>query len=246
VTLRVDNSGMSDAAGKTPPHYARYAWKSGRKHEAEPNPKLNTRKVIQGAIELVSREGLDRLTIRRLAGQLGFTTMAVYRHIASFNELLILMVDASLGEPPASIGEAVTWQEALQDWGNGLFARYQEHPWVLDLGAPGLPTTPNHVAWVEAFLKAMEDCRLTLQQKMDAALLIDGHVRNIAKLTRRDKAGKIEAGIAAASNWLPRLLEPEKYPNFLKVLQEGVLEDATGPELSFGLNSIIAGLEAQL
>src|SRR6476660_8550763 len=115
---------MTDAARENLPDYARYAWKAGRKDSAKPTKKLNTGKVIQGAIELVSREGLDSLTIRRLAVQLGFTTMAVYRHIASFEELLILMVDNSLGEPPASIGEALTWQEALQEWGNGLFARY--------------------------------------------------------------------------------------------------------------------------
>ncbi len=237
---------MGDADRENLPHYASYAWKTAPKNEAEPTPKLNTRKVVQGAIELVSREGLASLTIRRLAAQLGFTTMAVYRHIASREELLLLMVDMSLGAPPASIGEAATWQQALQEWGNGLFARYQEHPWVLDWGAPGLPSTPNHVAWVEAFLRAMEGCRLTLQQKMDAALLIDGHVRNIANLTRPDKAGKIQAGIITASGWLPQVLDPGKFPNFLKVLQEGVLEDAAGPELIFGLNSIIAGLEAQL
>lgn len=238
--------GMTDATRESLPRYALYAWRTGRKNEVEKTSKLNTRKVVQGAIELAGREGLDSLTIRNLAEHLGVTAMAVYRHIASREELLLLMVDKSLGEPPDAIHLATNWQQALEAWGFGLFARYQDHPWVLDLLAPGLPTTPNHVAWVEVFLKAMESCRLTLQQKMDAALLIDGHVRNIANLTRQDKAERIEATIAAASGWLPQVLDPAKYPNFLKVLQEGVLEDATGPELSFGLSSIIAGLEAQL
>ena len=228
------------------PHYARYAWKGKRKLDDRPTTKLNTRKVVQGALELADREGLESLTIRRLAEHLGVTPMAVYRHLASRDELLLLMLDASLGEPPAAIRAAATWQQALRAWGFGLYARYQLHCWVLDLLAPGLPTTPNHVAWIEVFLEVMEGCRLTLQQKMDAALLIDGHVRNIANLTRQDTARKIEANIAAASGWLSQLLDPTKYPNFLKVLNEGVLEDATGPELSFGLNSIIAGLEAQL
>jgi AcrR family transcriptional regulator len=237
---------MRESAAEKPPRYAKYAGQGQRRSEDEPTPKLNTRKVIQGALELAGREGLASLTIRRLAEQLGVTPMAVYRHVASRDELVILMVDASLGEPPAAIGEAATWQAALRAWGRGLYARYQAYPWVLDLLPPGLPTTPNHVAWVEIFLRALEDCRLTLQQKMDAALLIDGHVRNIASLMRQDNAGEIKAVIAAASGWLPQVLDPAKYPNFLKVLQEGVLQDATGPEINFGLDSIIAGLEAQL
>ena len=237
---------MTDTAKKSLPHYAKYAWKTGGKRRAEPSTKLNTRKVVEGAVELADREGLENLTIRNLSNHLGVSAMAIYRHISSRDELLVLMMDACLGEPPGAIRTASDWQKALREWGRALFARYREHSWVLDLTAPGLPTTPNHIAWVETFLKAMEGSRLSLQQKMDAALLLDGHVRNIANLIRQDKGGKIREVVATAADWLPDVLPAEKYPNYLRVLREGVLADAEGPDLNFGLNSIIAGLESQV
>ncbi len=225
------------------PHYAQLAWKL---QGNEPTKKLNTRKVVEGAIELVNKEGLENLSIRKLSEHLGFTTMAVYRHIESREELLILMMEMGMGAPPDSIQASTSWQQALHHWGNELFARYRTHPWLLDLPSPGMPTTPNHILWVEYILRAMKPCKLPLQQKLDAALLIDGHVRNIASLTRQDKVRGSEAAPVSPSTWLRQFINTGEYPEYAKVLREGVLEDdATGPDLSFGLQCIIAGLEAK-
>jgi AcrR family transcriptional regulator len=226
------------------PHYAKLAWKLlGNEQQTK---KLSTRKVVQGAIELVSKESLESLSIRKLSEHLGFTTMAVYRHIESREELLILMMEMGLGAPPASIQTATSWQQVLHHWGNELFARYRSHPWLLDLPSPGMPTTPNHILWVEYILKALVPCKLPLQHKLDAALLIDGHVRNIANLTRQDKIARFEAAPVSPSTWLWQFIDTGEYPEYAQVLREGVLEDATGPDLFFGLQCIVAGLEARI
>lgn len=238
--------GMTEQPKELPPHYAKLAWNPGRKAGDEPSKKLNTRKVVQGAIELADKEGLDNLTIRRLSEQLGFTTMAVYRHIVSREELLILMRDMALGEPPASIRQAPTWQEAVRRWAAEVFTRYQRHPWALDLPGNGMPTMPNQIAWLECILETLKPCKITLQQKLDAALLIDGHVRNFVNLGRPDKSCQTEAAAGPNSGWLRSLIDARSYPNFWQVLQEGVLEDEEGPELAFGLECIIKGLEASL
>jgi AcrR family transcriptional regulator len=236
---------MADEPKKIPPHYAKLAWKLLPRVGSEQTKRLNTRKVVQGAIDLVNKEGLENLSIRKLSEQLGFTTMAVYRHIESREELLILMMDMGLGIPPDLIRKASCWQQAVRSWGNELLARYQGHPWLLDLPSPGLPSTPNHILWVEYILQAMQPCKLSLQQKLDAALLIDGHVRNIANLTRQDKTGKSKVEAIPPSTWLRQFIDPRAYPHFWQVLQEGVLEDEAGPELTFGLDCIITGLEAR-
>lgn len=236
---------MTDAAKHNPPPYAKRAWKS-RYKDGEQTKKLNTQKVVQAAIELADKEGLDNLSIRKLSEHLGFTTMAVYRHIESREELLILMLDMGLGAPSDSILKANSWQQALYTWSNEVFARYQAHPWALDVPLAGLPGTPNHILWIEYFLKAMEPCKLSLQKKLDAALLIDAHVRNIANLTRTDKISNSEQDSIPSPAWLRQFIDNKLYPNFWQVLEEGVLEDETGPELGFGLECIIAGIEAIL
>lgn len=232
----------------TPPHHVKLAWKLWRNQGEIQTKKLNTRKVVEGALELVSKEGLESLTIRRLSEQLGFTTMAVYRHISSREELLILMVDMGLGPPPDSIQKAPGWQQALRNWGVELFTCYQSYPWLLDIPVNGPPTTPNNILWLECVLQIMEVCKISLQQKLDAALLIDAHVRNIANLTRRDKLASTSKNITATSysSWLRPLLDRKTFPHFSQVLEEGALEDESGPDLFFGLDLIINGLEANV
>lgn len=237
---------MTDGAKEIPPHYAKFAWKAGPKNSGEQTKKLNTEKVVQGAIDLVSKEGLDNLSIRKLSEHLGFTTMAVYRHIESREELLILMVDMGLGTPPDSILNAASWQEALRSWASELFARYQAHPWILDVPVNGIPTTPNHISWIEYFLQSTKFCNLTLQQKLDAALLIDGQIRNIANLTRSGKIANSATIPTPAPIWLRQLIDPRIYPQYSQVLEEGVLEDEEELDLGFGLECIIAGIEGIL
>ena len=77
-------------------------------------------------------------------------------------------------------------------------------------------------------------------------MLVDGHVRNIANITRRDKLEKAGAAQSPAPGWLRQLIDPKTYPHFWQALNTGVLEDEVGPELSFGLECIIKGLEASL
>jgi len=227
------------------PHHIQLAWKLQGLDSDDSDKGLNAQKVVHAAIELADKEGLNGLSFRKLSQRLGFTTMAVYRHVRSRGELLILMVDTSLGVPPSSIREATTWQEALRRWGQALFERYQLHPWLLDVPAFGLPTTPNHILWVEYFLMAMGSSRLTLQHKLDAALLIDGHARHIAHLRRPGQNHAADEAEVPGSTWLRLLIDGSTHPFYSEVLDEGVLEDEAGPDFEFGLDCIIDGIAAR-
>src|SRR5215218_11222265 len=65
---------------------------------------LNRQRILQAAIELADREGIDSLSMRRLGGELGVEAMALYRHVANKEELLDGMVDLVISEidPPAA------------------------------------------------------------------------------------------------------------------------------------------------
>ncbi|MGF7228657.1 MAG: TetR/AcrR family transcriptional regulator [Candidatus Saccharibacteria bacterium] len=226
----------------TIPHYGRLAWTPST---AEPKG-LNAQKIVSVAIELADAQGLAQVTIRNLGKQLGSATMAVYRHIESRDELLILMFDTSLGEPPSISQHATSRTDAMRTWGKTIFERYQTHPWILDIPVGGVPTTPNHIAWIERILEGLVPYEaLDLQHKLDIALLIDGHARTIASMSRSDRSS-IMGNLHVSPEWLPQVLDNTLYPLFTEVVNRGPLADGKTLNFDDGLNIIINGIERSI
>lgn len=221
---------------KTRPSWAAAAWGLRAGHRTDG---LSTERIVAAAIELADREGLAGLSIRKLGQQLGAGTMAAYRHVESRDDLVVLMVDAALGPPPADIRAATTWQAGLERWASAMSARYRAHPWLIDAAISGFPATPNKALWLEHVLQVLAATGLDTQRMLDAALLVDGHARNTAYLVRELE----RAGAAPSTAWLAPLLDPERFPQLSKVLVSGELADETELTIDFGLERIIAGLE---
>ncbi|MEO3870296.1 TetR/AcrR family transcriptional regulator [Nonomuraea sp. B12E4] len=71
-----------------------------RAREHEPRPGLSLARIVRAAVELADAEGLDGLSMRKVADRLGFTTMSLYRHVPGRDQLVELMRDHVLGEHP--------------------------------------------------------------------------------------------------------------------------------------------------
>jgi AcrR family transcriptional regulator len=209
----------------------------------EPPPRRDTLtadRITAAAIRIADQEGISALTIRRLSASMGHATMAVYRHISSRDELVLLMMDSALGPPPR-LRPDEPWQAGLRRWAAGLFERYLRHPWLLDVPAPGMPVTPHHAMWVEHALAITSRAGLTTSQRLEAALLIDGHLRIIAALARAaPPAAQADQQQALAD--LRTVADEQRFPNFRSVLETGELQDDAAPGIDFGLDVILSGL----
>jgi len=227
------------------PHYARQAWKQA---DQAPHPKgkrLNIATVVAGAVAVADEGGLAALSIRHLAQQLGLTPMAVYRHVESRDELIVLMVDAMLDAPPAAGLGPVSWPDALTHWGRTLYARYQAHPWALDAPTPGLPSTPNLARWMDRLLGDLEPTGLPTLERLDIALLIAGHVRHIATVRLRTHMIAPAEDPDTLSRWLPSFITAEAFPFYARIFHAGTLDLGTGPDIEYGLARIVDGVRAR-
>lgn len=113
---------------------------------------LDREAVVTEALELAGDEGLDRVTFRRLAGRLGVTAMALYRHVESKEALLDAMADRLYGE--------MSLPRPDTDWWSGLAGMARsardvllERPWAVPLFARPL-AGPNGAALDEAMRAA--------------------------------------------------------------------------------------------
>lgn len=243
---------MSEAV---PPHWAALAWRL--RGAATAGEGLSVGRIVQAGIEVADNRGLAGLSLRRLGEHLGAGTMAAYRYIESKDELILLMIDSALGAPPAEIAEAPTWQASIRLWAAGMAARYRSHPWLFDAPLVGMSATPNRLLWFECLLQPLAQTGLELQSLLDAALLVDGHVRNVAYLGR-----ELDRMMALPSqepmSWLSALLDESTFPMTRQVFATGLLADGTDSadgtggtgstegterDMEFGLARIIAGIE---
>jgi AcrR family transcriptional regulator len=89
--------------------------------------------VVHAAFEILDEQGLDALTMANVAERVGFTTMAVYRHVNGREDL----IDAAVGKALAPLthqptGEA-EWLDGVVGWMNALRSCLRAHPWAITL-----------------------------------------------------------------------------------------------------------------
>jgi AcrR family transcriptional regulator len=182
---------------------------------------------------IADREGLDAVTIRRLSSELGFSAMALYRHVGSHGELVLHMVDEALGRP--ALQEHPDWRDSLRAWTRGLYQRYLTHPWLLDARLAGAPVTANHAAWVEDLLERTQDLALPTERRLEAGLLLDGHARMHARLRRDTQRPPTDRpGPAGGAS----------YPLLTDAMVRGHLWDLSPQHLDWGVDIVLSGLDA--
>lgn len=92
--------------------------------------KLTREAVVTRALELADAEGIEAVTIRRLAQELGVTPMALYWHFKNKEELLIGILDAVFGQLIAAPAADEPWQRRLRTVLAALVGVLRRHRWV--------------------------------------------------------------------------------------------------------------------
>ncbi|WP_243754531.1 TetR/AcrR family transcriptional regulator [Labedaea rhizosphaerae] len=211
-----------------------------------PKPAHSVDSVVAAAIAVADAEGYAALSMPRIARQLKITANALYRYVASRDELIVLMVDAAWGLPPDDIEASTDWREACTRWVQAMLARMRARPWLVDAPVRGAPSTPNLLRWLEVFLSAMDGCGLTPGDVLGCAMLLDGYARSTAQLDR-DLTDRTEPAVdpaRLAGFLVPRLIE-RGYPRLAQVMTGGGYSD--GPieddDVDFGLGRILDGID---
>jgi AcrR family transcriptional regulator len=215
-----------------------------------PRPSLSLDRIVAEAIALADADGLASLSMQHLADRLGCAKMALYRYVPGKSELVALMVDAALGEPPpaagsdgrppAPVGEA--WRSVLRLWATTIFARYREHPWAIEATTGARPTGPHEMAWLENALAALAGTGLTGPERLDAVALLSGHVRSLVQVTPPGQPGfeaELARQVGAALS-----ARPDRYPQVLAAFSESPPTGGRDNALQFGLDRILDGLAA--
>lgn len=157
--------------------------------------------------------------MRRVAEELGASTMSLYTYVPGKAELLDLMVDTVFGETARPDGVPGGWRGRLEQIAHENAAVYRRHPWLLQVATARPPLGPHTIAKYDWELRALDGCGLT-DVEMDSALtLVLGWVQSAMRgLLDAEQAAR-HSGQSDVQWWeayaplLDHMLDPARFPS---------------------------------
>ncbi|MFJ6674784.1 TetR/AcrR family transcriptional regulator [Actinosynnema sp. NPDC091369] len=207
---------------------------------------LSRERIVRAAIRLADADGLDAVSLRKVAAVLDVGPMRLYGYIATKEELLDLMVDAVYADVrPTGDG----WREVLRSLADTTRHVVRQHEWLADLigGRPQLG--PNTLATGEAVLAAMDGVDLATVVPAVAAVnayVIGAVRREITERRAERTSGMDERQWQAASGpYLERTFATGRFPALAAMVRDGPHLDAD-QMFRAGLDLILDGIAARV
>ncbi|HEX3279027.1 MAG TPA: TetR/AcrR family transcriptional regulator [Thermoleophilaceae bacterium] len=132
--------------------------------------------IAEVALRIADAEGIDAVSMRRVAGELGAGTMTLYHYVQTKDELLALMDNAMMGELIVPDDElSADWREALTQIAHRSRAALLRHPWALE-GIGDAYIGPNAIRHMEQSMAAVSAIEGDFSVKFEIVEMIDEYV----------------------------------------------------------------------
>ena len=207
------------------------AWGLAAAPQRGPKRELTLERIVDAAIEIADAEGLPAVTMQRVAKTFEFSTMALYRYVATKDELYQLMLDAAM-EAGAVATNFDDWREGLSTFLRSLLDGYRAHPWVLDIPlSPDIHLMPGQLRAADLGLRAMRRLPAAAETKLAVLIALSAYARGHASVEREVLAGG-EAGTETRT-LLEEAVTPERFPDVAPLVREGAYFGDTPAEARF-------------
>lgn len=215
---------------------------------------LSSGRIVQAAVELADEDGLDAVSMSRVARRLGSAPMSLYRHVADKDELLLLMHDAAW-RPPEPPEADDGWRAGLTTWCAAQRQVLRAHPWLEQIRLGERAGTPSQLGWIEWGLRVLAPTGLDARDQIDALLLLSGFLLWEARLhaettgTARAEGASMQEINAEFGTLIRSVADPARFPALLRVVDAGGFDRGPGSEdaaFTFGLDRLLDGIERKV
>ncbi len=233
-------------------------WGRRERGRRGPKPGLSVDAIVEAAVRVADTEGLEAVSMARVAKELGFTTMSLYRHVTSKDELLQLMWNASAQGAESLVLEGDGWRERLRQWALIQREMMDRHPWITQMPMAAPPLAPNSLTFVERGLETLDGTGLPDADKLRVIGLLSSYTLSEGRMAH-DAARAAAAAQAAAARdasatpWtfeqlLRQLIDAESYPILHRIAWTADVFDAPSgqdeeAEFRFGVECILDGVQ---
>lgn len=202
---------------------------------------LSRDRVLQAALQLADREGLDALSMRNLAQKLSVQAMSLYNHVANKDDLIDGMVDLVVGE---IVLPQITadWQSEMRKRSISAHQVLLDHPWATLPLVSRINVGPSMLRYIDATLGCLREAGFSWEMADHAWNAIDSHVYGFT-LQELNFPIAAEDYATTAQAFLP-LIPADQYPYLYAITQEVITKRYDGLHpFELGLDLLLAGLD---
>ncbi|HEV8537229.1 MAG TPA: TetR/AcrR family transcriptional regulator C-terminal domain-containing protein [Candidatus Limnocylindria bacterium] len=196
---------------------------------------LTAERILDAAIDLIDRDGLEALSMRHLGAALGVEAMSLYRHFPSKHALLESVVGRLLAELVLPLPGSAPWQESFRVLARGYRALLLRHPNAIPLLATLQLSNPGALGAAGAVMAVLRDAGFDARTAFHVLATAESYVIGFA-YWEAGTAGLREAG--AAPPPLPHGADPYIVENWNEIANADC-----AVAFEFGLDVYVAGLE---
>ncbi|WP_026819037.1 TetR/AcrR family transcriptional regulator [Arthrobacter castelli] len=205
---------------------------------------LSRERIVAAAIELADEDGLDAVTMRRVAERLGAGAMSLYRHVSDKDELIGAMVEQVTSEYSYPDPSRLSWREAMHALARQDWSAFLTHPWMLTATTTVTPPFGTaSLAAMEWALSALDELKLTPDAAARAIMTINNYVQGSARVVLGDRHAN--AGDDPGRTWQHRLhdVDLRDFPHLSRLIAQP-LPAGERDWFKDGLDVILDGVQA--
>jgi len=236
-------------------------WGRAARGTRGPKPGTDLESVVRAGIQLADDEGLDAVSMRRVAGRLGIGTMSLYTYVPGKGELLDLMLDTVYaersGDPSA---DGVSPRQRLESLARNQWAFHGRHPWTLYIASGRAVLGPNELDAYEAAMSAAIDLGVSARDAVGIVDAISMFVRGAVRDATEAENAEQVTGMTELEWWTERdailteKMPDDRYPTLGRIEAEGGFDVPENTEnynvrfivddFEFGLQRMLDGIES--
>lgn len=223
------------------------------KRSGEAGPAVTTEHVVACAIAIADAEGIGALSLRRVATEVGVSTMTLYGYVSGKEELLRRMCDRALAESPPPEEYPEGWRARLELISRLQWSMYRRHPWLVRVMSMTRPQPePHALAHTEWAMRAFDGWQLEPEVMLYTHLSLTNYVRGCAINFELEEEARSDTGITdeqwmqAQGAAVAERFASGSFPTLARAL--GRLQEPPTPAsmFEFGLERMLDGIEVAI
>ncbi len=204
---------------------------------------LSREAIVRKALEVLDEHGMQKLSMRKLAAELGAAPMSLYWHVPTKDALIELCLDEIYGEFDLPDPDD-DWETALRGMMHSLRHLALRHPWWIRIIGEYMSIGPNAVGMADSMLEPMRTAGLSAVEASQSVSTMSSFVIGFAVAeVNFNNRGRLDIAPPDVARFAD--LYRERFPRYVEMMNEPALW-SLDRQFEFGLDCVINGIKASV
>lgn len=230
-------------------------WLRSQQPARGPRPAHSRDEMAAAAIRIADAEGIEAVSMRRVAAELGTGATSLYRYVSRKEDLLDLMADAAIGEEERPERPSGDWRADVRAFAHAERAVNLRHPWLASLASDRTTLGPNALRSAEYALGVIEGLGLDVDEMIVVLTTLMAFVRGYVMGELAEQEAMRRSGVdrdrwmLAHAPYLRQVLEEGRYPLVARVILDAEMPHIPNRQergFALGLERLLDGIAAMV